>query len=244
MLGWKKKLVEQVVYLVCAATGLSEPSVNFKGCSQEKGQSELAHYHPDLNMICFSERQLTIQDFNTLKSTSIHEVVHALGLHDHGPEFERMYTAISVKLAIFNLGTVVSPPPSEQKSRPKNRKKSAIDTSPEAEYRRLIARLEEARSKEERMQLAKEIYELHSHNHLDALKGDKKFDEVLNIIKNDSYVGSKEWEEIINNIYKNSDYTFGSDKRQFDENGNEVRSINEKSGGFLKWIRKRLKMKS
>ena len=236
MLAWKRKLVQHVVYLVCEATGLREPSINFKGCDQEKSQSELAHYHPDRNMICFSERQLTIQDFNTLKSTAIHEVVHALGLHEHGSEFTKLNAEISVKLARFNPGTVVSPLPTGRKRT--TTKKNTLDTSPEAEYRRLIARLEEARSKEERMRLVEGIYQLRSRHRLNAPKEDKKFEEVLNIIKDDTYTSSKEWEDIINKVYENRDDSFGGYRRQFNENGKEVRS-----GGFLKWIKKKLNMK-
>jgi len=237
MLGWKRKLVEQVVYLVCEATNLRQPSINFKGCNEEKSWSELAHYHPDSNMICFSERQLNIQDFNTLKSTAIHEVVHALGLHDHGPEFTKLNVEISVKLARFNPGTVVSPLPKRRKRT--TTKKNTLDTSPEAEYRRLIARLEEARSKEERMRLVKEIYELRSRHNLSAPEEDKKFDEVLNVIKDDSWADSEEWQKIVEKIYNDRDDSFGGYQRQFDDNGKEIGS-----GGLLKWIRKKLNMKS
>lgn len=109
ILQWKKGLIENIVYLVCTKQNISPPSINFKGCREER-PNELAHYHPDQHMICVSERQLQIQSLEGLKRTAVHEVTHALGFYSHGADFERMNREINIELAMYNPSSVISEP--------------------------------------------------------------------------------------------------------------------------------------
>ena len=95
----KKDLVRRVVELIRGKFGIPEykPYINFEGCADEDKWNQLAHYHPDQNMICISKRQLNIQNFVELRHTIIHEVTHALGLN-HGPKFERIINEISTEI--------------------------------------------------------------------------------------------------------------------------------------------------
>jgi hypothetical protein len=85
LLEEKKLKVKEIIFRICAKRGLPLPSVNFEGCEGEY-EDQLAHYHPETNVICISERQLIIQDFEDLEMTMAHEVSHIL-VQNHGPEF-------------------------------------------------------------------------------------------------------------------------------------------------------------
>lgn len=52
----------------------------------------------------------------------------------------------------------------------------------------------------------------------------------------------EEQQELIKKIYKDYDSKYGEYGRRWNAKGKEVRSINEKPGGFLKWIKKKLKI--
>lgn len=80
----KEKFVE-VVIKICNERNLPIPEINFDGCSDEE-IDELAHYHPDKNKICCSERQLHMQNFDNVFDTASHEVTHILELN-HDSEF-------------------------------------------------------------------------------------------------------------------------------------------------------------
>lgn len=91
----KKEKVIRTVYLACEFCHLSIPTINFGGCTLEGANGpELGHYHPDGSKICISEKQLKKQNEDGLEETTIHEIIHHLGLH-HGSasekaEFERI----------------------------------------------------------------------------------------------------------------------------------------------------------
>lgn len=91
----KKKTVRETIYRACEAANLPIPTINFEGCPLER-DNELAHYHPDQNKICFSERELYIQNSDELERTAIHEVAHILELN-HGPDFVQTNLAIRAK---------------------------------------------------------------------------------------------------------------------------------------------------
>lgn len=85
----KRDKVIRTICLTCEYCHLTIPEINFDGCSLEGANGpELAHYHIGGNKICISERQLKLQDFDSLENTSIHEVMHHLGLM-HGSNAER-----------------------------------------------------------------------------------------------------------------------------------------------------------
>ena len=85
LLELKREKVMATVHRICAKRGLPLPTINFEGCIEEF-EGQLAHYHPDANTICISERQLIIQNFDDLDATMAHEVSHIL-IQDHGPRF-------------------------------------------------------------------------------------------------------------------------------------------------------------
>lgn len=81
LLLMKKEKFVEVVIKICKERNLPIPEINFDGCSEEN--NELAHYHPDENKICCSERQLHMQNFDDIFDTASHEVAHILELnHD------------------------------------------------------------------------------------------------------------------------------------------------------------------
>jgi hypothetical protein len=83
-----------------------------------------------------------------------------------------------------------------------------MDTSPEAEYRRLIHRLEEAKTQAERVRITDEISELRSNYRISSPEDDKKLKEVVNSISINPFT-DKEWEGIINAVYEGYDTGFG-----------------------------------
>lgn len=84
LLESKRQRVIEIVYLVCDKYNLPIPKINFKGCQFET-QDELAHYHPDQNKICISEKQLhqlkTLQD---IENTTYHELAHMIEQNHDG----------------------------------------------------------------------------------------------------------------------------------------------------------------
>jgi len=85
ILELKRNKVIEVVHRICSKRNLPIPTINFEGCEGEH-EGQLAHYHPDINTICISERQLNIQNFDDLERTMAHEVSHIL-VQDHSPRF-------------------------------------------------------------------------------------------------------------------------------------------------------------
>jgi len=81
----KKKLFTDTVKKVCEKRGMPEPYINFNGCPEES--NEMAHYHPESNFICVSERQLKLMDLTEVKRIAIHEVSHLL-VQDHSEMFK------------------------------------------------------------------------------------------------------------------------------------------------------------
>ena len=77
LLETKKKKFIEVVNRICENRNLPAPYVNFDGCPEEN-EDQLAHYHPDVNMICISKRQLTVLNFDDLEEVAAHEVAHIL----------------------------------------------------------------------------------------------------------------------------------------------------------------------
>ena len=78
----KKKFVE-VVHNICKRRDLPIPYINFDGCPDED-ENQLAHYHPDTNTICVSEKQLN--QITDLEEVAVHEVTHIL-VSGHGSDF-------------------------------------------------------------------------------------------------------------------------------------------------------------
>lgn len=87
VLEMKKKKFFEVVQRICLNRDLPIPILNFSGCDGETG-NQLAHYHPDHNMICISERQLTMLNFEDVENVATHEVSHIL-IQDHSPNFDQ-----------------------------------------------------------------------------------------------------------------------------------------------------------
>ena len=84
LLLMKKEKFINTVIKICNERNLPIPEINFDGCPSEE-IDELAHYHPDENKICCSERQLHMQNFDDIFDTASHEVAHILELnHDSG----------------------------------------------------------------------------------------------------------------------------------------------------------------
>jgi hypothetical protein len=104
VLRQKKDKVVETVYRVCEIYGLKVPTINFEGCPSEK-ENQLAHYHPDLNKICISKRQLHMQNIRGLERTAIHEVTHIL-VQDHGLEFKRKRLEMGTKAWVPPRGVV------------------------------------------------------------------------------------------------------------------------------------------
>lgn len=77
LLEIKKKKFIEVVNRICKNRNLPTPYVNFDGCPEEN-EDQLAHYHPDVNMICISKRQLFVLNFDDLEEVAAHEVAHIL----------------------------------------------------------------------------------------------------------------------------------------------------------------------
>jgi hypothetical protein len=77
LLETKKKKFIEVVSKICKKRNLPIPSLNFDGCPAEN-EDQLAHYHPDVNMICISKRQLTVLNFDDLEEVAAHEIAHIL----------------------------------------------------------------------------------------------------------------------------------------------------------------------
>ena len=109
----------------------------------------------------------------------------------------------------------------------------------ESEYRRLVAELEETRSKEERNRLIKEIGELHIRNTAKAKDNseahkveDELFEDVtreIDRIITENPLSDKEQEDIINKIYQDPDrYTFGDKRRRWGADGHEIGRPNTK----------------
>ena len=89
LLELKKKEFIDVVSRICENRNLPRPYVNFDGCPAENAD-QLAHYHPDVNMICISKRQLTVLNFDDINEVVAHEVAHILELN-HGDKFDKEY---------------------------------------------------------------------------------------------------------------------------------------------------------
>ncbi len=85
ILELKKQRFSEVVNRVCKKRNLSVPRLNFKGCEGED-ENQLAHYHPDLHMICVSEIQLAKLNLEDVEQVAAHEVSH-IRVHGHGPNF-------------------------------------------------------------------------------------------------------------------------------------------------------------
>ncbi len=81
----KKEKFKEVVYRTCETRELPIPRINFDGCEAET-EEQLAHYHPNLNMICVSERQLNLLNFDDIEEVASHEVTHIL-IHEHNSDF-------------------------------------------------------------------------------------------------------------------------------------------------------------
>lgn len=94
VLELKREKVIEIVHRICTKRNLPIPSVNFEGCEGEH-EGQLAHYHPEINTICISERQLIKQDFEDLERTIAHEVSHIL-VQDHSPRFLEEETTSSI----------------------------------------------------------------------------------------------------------------------------------------------------
>ena len=67
----------EVVSRICENRNLPRPYVNFDGCPAENAE-QLASYRPDVNMICISNRQLTVLNFDDINEVAAHEVAHII----------------------------------------------------------------------------------------------------------------------------------------------------------------------
>lgn len=155
----KKEKVIHTIILASEYCNLTVPKINFDGCPLEES-NELAHYHIGGNKICISERQLMKQNEHDLEETAIHEVIHHLGLmHGSAAErtkFRQIKNYIKPKIWRPDSGTVF------KEGEKKIKSQKDMDTSKEAEYRRLIAELEDAKTKEQRSRIINDIFRLKS----------------------------------------------------------------------------------
>lgn len=92
VLNAKKALVTETIHRACKIAEVAVPAINFNGCSSF-GDDQLAHMHPDQYKICFSKKQLFMQNSDDLVHTAIHEVTHLLEAN-HGPSFKKKNLAI------------------------------------------------------------------------------------------------------------------------------------------------------
>jgi|GEM_PF-5444504 hypothetical protein len=243
--GKKDKVIE-TVYLTCEFCNLSVPKINFNGCKQEK-RDQLAHYHPDEKKICISERQLKLQNLTTLEDTTIHEVIHHLGLN-HGSQEEKVKFR-QIKQYIKSRGWKPDrgvgygsayDTSKHDSGVNKNKDESDLGVDPESDFRILIHQLEEARGREERMSILRAIERLRANhnieiksedkNNIDRLDSEDK--EIVNRILTGNPYSDKEWEAIINKVYENYNTDFVEYKRQWDKDGREITNRKPKNDKF------------
>ena len=86
VLELKRKKFFEVVHSVCELRKLPTPTINFEYC-QEEDENQLAHYHPYLNKICVSKRQLMKLNLDEIENTATHEVAHIFE-HNHDAGFQ------------------------------------------------------------------------------------------------------------------------------------------------------------
>lgn len=243
--GKKDKVIE-TVHLTCEFCNLSVPTINFNGCKQEE-RDQLAHYHQSEKKICISERQLRLQNLTTLEDTTIHEVIHHLGLN-HGSQEEKVKFR---QIKQFIKSRSWKPPRDvgygssydTQKQNPKRYKGKNEETwqpDPESEFRLLIHQLEEAKGKEERLAILKDIERLNTNRKIEVNAEDKrsidKLDledkEIVNRILTGNPYSDKEWEAIINKVYENYNTSFGEYRREWNKGGKEITNKNPKIDKF------------
>lgn len=245
----KKDKVISTIYLACKYCHLTVPKVNFDGCPSEGANGpEKAHYHREVGgKICMSESQLKLQDLSGLEETSIHEVMHHLGLmHDSNAEhvkFEQVKRY--VRSAVWRPDDI--PLISDKDI---NKENTRIQTKPrlegrtpshpikptaedqESEVRILIHQLEEARGEEERAAILNEIFKLRSRlgNRIEIKSDDIEAIDKLNSVDKENVnkilignlLSDEEMEEINRKVYENYDSSFGTYRRQWDKDGYEV----------------------
>lgn len=125
ILELKRNKVIEVVHRICTKRNLPIPAINFEGCEGEH-EGQLAHYHPDINTICISERQLNIQNFDDLERTMAHEVSHIL-VQDHSPRFLEQESISSIAGWKPPAGVVHITGGSSTKKTPKKERKTKPD---------------------------------------------------------------------------------------------------------------------
>lgn len=96
VLNAKKALVTEIIQKACKIAGVAVPAINFGSCPSF-GDEQLAHMHPDQYKICFSKKQLFMQNSDDLKHSAIHEVTHLLEAN-HGPSFKKKSSVITAAM--------------------------------------------------------------------------------------------------------------------------------------------------
>lgn len=124
LLEIKRKKFFEAVYRICKKRDLQMPSINFKGCDKEHGD-QLAHYDPETNTICVSERQLNMLDFEDIEEVAAHEVSHIL-VQDHGSAF-RTEEEVSSIAGFKPPSSTVTVQEGKKHKASKKRKKSRAD---------------------------------------------------------------------------------------------------------------------
>jgi hypothetical protein len=263
VLGKKQDKVILTIYLACKYCNLTVPIINFDGCPLEGANGpELAHYHTDGSKICISRRQLNLQNMNGLEETSIHEVIHHLGLR-HGSaqekvKFERIKNYVRSRVWLPPNGVVVvrgedsNERNTESKTEPRMRgnandfAQNDVARDYESELRILISQLEDAKSNDERKWILDEIAKVRKRiGHKVEIKSEEKKaidklnveeKKIVNRILTGNPYSDKEWEAIIREVYEGQDYGFGDQhgqNRWTMKKKGLLDKLKEKLGSFL-----------
>ena len=238
----KREKVIRTIVLACQFCNLTVPKINFDGCPMEGlNGPELAHYHSGGDKICISERQLKMQNEHELEETSIHEVIHHLGLKHGSAEehvkFKQIKNYVMSRAwrppdgAVYVNGDDKEPISTNtvkfKSESKKDDSRKQVNENFESEIRILIHQLEEAISNDERIRIINEIETLRSkyggkfkirdedRKALERLDFEDK--EVIDRILTGNPFSDEEWEKIINKVYegKENQYGFGD---QYGEN--------------------------
>jgi hypothetical protein len=95
----KEKRFRDCVLKASKIMGIERPlevKIWDENCPNSTSPDEIAHYHPELGLICISKSRLSELSFEGIEEVATHEVSHAFHL-DHGAEFRDTVNDASLK---------------------------------------------------------------------------------------------------------------------------------------------------
>lgn len=261
----KRERVIRTVHLACDFCHLSIPAINFGGCPLEGANGpELAHYHPDGSKICISEKQLKKQSLEGLEETTIHEVIHHLGL-EHGSaseksEFERIKNYVRTRVwkppqgIHFISGETVN----EESERIRKDPKRFARANEDSDLLKFLEgkptsyminkpdsqKPEEIQNSNTRLKTGKTKKPSKS-NRRNVEKRDKKIDIEEKKLKEKpkeaivNTLTDEELNKIMNKTYENQETGFGGFVREFDKYGMEITTYPNKTNDYHKVKKKK-----